>query len=245
MLKEGIFRKPRLKTNKILKKYSYLFKGDVINVSGSSDKDKDCSFFDYYFGDYNNGKTYKNYFVNADSYVVSNYPGDKTDYDIEETKMIYLDLEKEVPNDLMYKFDVVFNHTVLEHVFNIQKAFANLCSLSKDIVILIVPQSQMVHDYKRGYKDYWRFTPFVIDKLFEENGMKVLYRETTFGFSESMYLFYIASKRNDKWKEFFPKLKPLDVYLTTKNNGSLQTLFSFFLIRIDFVIRFITSKFKK
>jgi hypothetical protein len=242
---EGIFRKPRLRTNEILKRFADMFQGHIINVSGSSDSDKECSYKDYYFGNYDNGTRYKEYFTNASSYTVSNYPHDETEYNLEETGMIFLDLEKDMPDNCIDKFDVVFNHTVFEHVFDIFKAFKNLCSLSNDIVIFIVPQFQRVHDYSRGYKDYWRFTPFAVDKLFEDNGFKVLYRETTTGFSESMYLFYIASKNPGKWENEFPKLESVEKYLTKENDGLNYTLYSKCILYFDILIRRISRLFLK
>ena len=237
LLFEGIFRKPRLKTNDVLKKYSHLFSGEIINVSGSSDSDKECSLYDYYFGNYDSGNNYKDYFINSNSYTISNYPNDTTKFQLDNQKMIFLDLEKELSSELKQKYDVVYCHTVFEHIFDIFKSFENLCNLSKDVVIFIVPQFQMIHDFDRGYKDYWRFTPFSVDKLFEINNFKVLYRETTYGLSESMYLFYIATKNKNKWNNIFPKLEPLKVYINDKNNGINYTRISKVIIKIDQIIR--------
>jgi hypothetical protein len=243
MLKEGVFRKPRLKTNKVLLKYARFFSGNIINVSASNDMDKNCSFQDYYFGDYNNGQRYKEYFVNADSYTITNYPNDETKIDLDEASSFSLDLEDNLDKKLVGKYDVVFNHTVLEHVFDVFKAFENLCKLSKDIVILIVPQFQQIHDYQKGYKDYWRFTPFAIDKLFEKYNMRVLVRETTHGFSESMYLFYIATKDSDKWNCKFSNVLPCEEYVSMKIDGSNYTLFSNLILKFDNLVRKITKIF--
>jgi hypothetical protein len=236
MIKEGIFRKPRLKTNKILKRFAPLFTGDVVNVSASNDSDKNSSFYEYYFGDYDSGNYYRNYFKNANSYHLTNYPDDETEIKT-NIQNIPLDLEEELPKELIGRYDVVFNHTVLEHVFDIFTAFKNLCKLSKDIVIVIVPQAQMIHDYRRGYKDYWRFTPFVLDRLFSENGLEILYRDTTKGLSSSMYLFYIASKNPENWDNKFPNLKDVNEYVDYRNNGSLNYLLSFFILKVDGLIR--------
>ncbi len=242
MIYEGIFRKPRLETNRILKKFAYLFEGDIINVSGSSDSDKNTNLKDYYFGDYDSGGRYKDYFINANSYTVSNYPLDETEYNLDKTDMIFLDLEKNIPVEYIGKFDVVYNHTVFEHIFDIFTAFRNLCSLSNDIIIFIVPQNQQIHDYYRGYKDYWRFTPFSVEKLFEENGITILHRETTVNFSSSMYLFYIGTKKPEKWKSKFEPICSIEEYLNYKNNGSTYTLFSLFLIKFDSIFRRIRKK---
>jgi hypothetical protein len=243
-MREGVFRKPRLRTNEILKRYSHLFEGNVINVSGSSDSDKDCSLYDYYFGDYDSGTRYKDYFVNANAYTVSNYPEDETDYSLDKTDMVFLDLEEELPSECIHKYDVVYNHTVFEHIFDIFSAFRHLCQLSKDIVIFVVPQFQRIHDYHRGYKDYWRFTPFAVDRLFHEEGFTVLYRETTVGFSESMYLFYIATKNPQKWENEFPTVPKTENYINARNDGLAYTQFSKYLLILDNLLRRFVRKVK-
>ncbi len=101
---EGIFRKPRIRTNAILKKFAPLFSGDVINVSASNDSDKQCSFFEYYFGDYDTGNRYKDYFSKADSYTITNYPDDTTNISVDECS-IALDLEKDLDPNLIEKFE--------------------------------------------------------------------------------------------------------------------------------------------
>mgnify|MGYP006431503015 FL=1 len=239
---EGIFRQPRLQTNQFLKEHAHLFEGKVINVSGSDDLDKSVSFFEYYFGNYDSGIPYKNYFIGASEYWISNYPNDNTPLDVEKDKLIYLDLEDSLDTDLKEKFDVVFCHTVFEHIFDIFTAFENLCNLSNDIVIFIVPQCQKVHDYNRGYKDYWRFTPFSIEKLFEQNGMKPLVRKTTTGLSSSLYLYYVASKKPKKWENMFSDLSSIESYLNWRNDGSTSTFLSFFHLKIEMLIRKIVKK---
>ena len=240
LVKEGIFRKPRLRSNEAIKKFAHLFEGDIINVSGGNDSDKNSTLKDYYFGNYDQGKRYKEYFSNAQNYYVSHYPNDCTNIFNTNTEAVNskkIDLNLPVNGEHLNRYDVVFNHTVLEHVFNIFQAFENLCSMSKDIVILVVPQSQKIHDYNRGYEDYWRFTPFSIEKLFHMNNMIPIYRETTYGFSESMYLIYIASKNPDKWRLHFPKLLPIKDYLSSKNDGSLSTIYSYLIISFESLLR--------
>jgi hypothetical protein len=237
ILTEGVFRKPRLRTNEILRKFAHLFDGSVVNVSASNDSDKNCSLFEYYCGDYDSGSRYKSYFSRASSYYITNYPNDETPLQIRDNEIIYLDLESDLDDELKHRFDVVFNHTVLEHVFDVFSAFRNLCLMSRDIVIVVVPQCQQIHDFERGYTDYWRFTPFSVDKLFTTNGFAVLYRETTYGFSESQYLFYIASRNPEKWAGDFPSLLDLDQYITRRNNGSFNTTYSLVIRIIDSYIR--------
>lgn len=179
------FRNARVWSNKELKKIANIFTGSVCNISAWRDQDKE-------------GTTYESYFINASSYSITNYPdsnarGFQPDYG----KQIILDLEKDLDASLIEKFDVVFNHTTLEHVFDCQKAFSNICSISKDIVILVVPFLQETH---ADYGDYWRFTPQGIDRLFTLNGLKTIYYNCNDQSKDSIYLFFVASKFPDNWQ---------------------------------------------
>jgi hypothetical protein len=173
-------------SNQELKKFSDLFSGDIVNVSGWQDKDKE-------------GKRYTDYFLNKKSYTITNYKGEKGVSGL--TNEIYLDLEQPLPQNLEGKFDVVFNHTTLEHVFDIFTAFKNLCLLSKNIVILVVPFIEGVHELQGSFGDFWRPTHLAIEKLFESNGFSVLY-----GSSRAIppvYHFFVASRNPGKWKKNF------------------------------------------
>lgn len=182
---ERKFRKARIWSNKELKKISPIFKGSVINISGWKDEDK-------------RGNFYKDYFKNASSYAISNYKGD-TGFQNKEGE-IYLDLEKELDKKLIGKFDVVFNHTTLEHIYNVNKAFSNLCLMSRDIVIIIVPFLQQMH-FGEAYKDYWRFTPYTIQRMFGENGIKLIYLNANNEKNESVYLIAVGSKKPKNWED--------------------------------------------
>lgn len=175
------FRRSRIWSNGELEKISPLFAGDIINISGWQDSDK-------------RGKNYKDYFVNAGSYCISNYEGDMG-YQGGE---IPLDLENDLPDELIGRYDVVFNHTTLEHIFDVKMAFCNLCLLTRDIVIAVVPFLQEMH-YGQSYKDYWRFTPFAVKKMFEKNGMELIYLNGNNKSRESIYLFAVGSKNPKKW----------------------------------------------
>ena len=179
-------RGPRAWSNRELKKVAPLFRGDIVNVSGWQDVDKE-------------GGKYADYFINKKSYTISNYKGEKGFSGFPGE--IYLDLEKPLPEELKRKFDVVFSHTTLEHVFDIFTAFKNLCLLSRDIVVLVFPFIAEFHECPGSFGDYWRPTHLAIEKLFEKNGFKVLY-----GSSNKMppvYHFFIASRIPGKWKNVF------------------------------------------
>jgi len=184
MFKDRIFRIPRIWSNKELRKFSHLFNGDVVNVSAWMDKDKE-------------GDEYRNYFSNSNSYTITNYKTEAKGFQGSKNE-IFLDLEKDLPSNLIGKFDVVFNHTTLEHIYNFNKAFNNLCLMSKDIVIIIVPFLQQMH---ADYGDYWRFTPLALKKMFEDNKMEVVYSSFNEHKRSSVYLFFIASKKANKWKK--------------------------------------------
>jgi len=109
-MKKGLAYEPfsdpvRTWSNIELKKIAPIFEGDVVNVSGWEDKDKDGGF-------------YKDYFVNASNYFITNYSQHMPDRDNE----IELDLEENLSSNLKEKFDVVFSHTILEHIYEVKKA---------------------------------------------------------------------------------------------------------------------------
>jgi hypothetical protein len=184
---------PRYWSNDELKKFAKLITGHVLNISGGNDADKE-------------GQTYRAYFGNASSYSISNY--DKSLNGTTENKL-YLDLGSplQADSDLVNKFDVVFSHTVLEHVYDIKTAIANMCLLSKDVVITVVPFLQSFHhdDQKfypeTFYHDYWRFSPYTLINLFNEHNFKTVYinwNDDPFG---NIYIFQIATKYPDKWRK--------------------------------------------
>ncbi|MFK7971029.1 MAG: hypothetical protein AB8F95_11710 [Bacteroidia bacterium] len=178
------FRAARVWSNRELEKVASLFKGDIANISGWTDTDKE-------------GSTYKDYFNQASSYSISNYKSDARGFQGDQENEFFLDLEQTLDPAMEEKFDVVFNHTVLEHVFEVGTAFENLCKLSKDVVIVVVPFLQEQH---ADYGDYWRFTPLVLDKLFEKNGLKTLYLNFNDESKASIYMFAIGSKNPDQWE---------------------------------------------
>jgi len=179
------FRCPRIWSNNELRKIAVFLDGDVINVSGWKDLDKE-------------GGSYEAFFSNLNSYTVSNYKGD-SGFQGNIDNEIYVDLEQDLDEKYLSKFDVVFNHTTLEHVFDINKGFKNLCLLSKDILIIVVPFLQELH-FGSAYKDYWRFTPYAIKKLFENNNFELIYINSNNKKNESTYIFAVGSKNHSKWK---------------------------------------------
>lgn len=176
----------RIWSNKELKKIEHLLQGEVINVSGELDRDK-------------MGGIYKEYFAKANTYSISNYEP----FHVE--KEVILDLEKKLPEDMQKKWDVVFNHTVLEHIFDIRIAFANLCNMARKAVVIIVPFVQEVHYKADVYADYWRPTPLAIKRMFEENGFEMLYYASNNMEFTNTYLFCVGVQ-----KEFVDEYAELD-----------------------------------
>jgi len=183
---DRIHRLPRIWSNRELEKFAHLFGGDVVNVSGWKDIDKE-------------GGHYKDYFSKASSYTITNYKSEARGFQGYSNE-IFLDLEKDLSSDLYQRFDVVFNHTTLEHIYSVQKAFSNLCNLSRDIVILVLPFLQQYHS---TFGDYWRFTPLAVKRMFEDNGFTLLYQSFNGHKRSSVYTFTIASRNPEKWKDRF------------------------------------------
>jgi len=176
------FRLARVWSNRELGKFGHLFIGDVVNVSGWQDQDKE-------------GRSYKDYFTNARSYTITNFKSEARGFQGYDNE-IFLDLSKDLPEQLAGKFDVVFNHTVLEHIFEVHTAFRNVCMMTRDVVIIVLPFLQQMHE---SFGDYWRFSPMTIKRLFEANGLSLLYLSFNGHKKASVYVFAIASRNPEKW----------------------------------------------
>lgn len=193
MFKDRRYRLARSWSNRQLASIAPVFAGDVVNVSAWDDRDKE-------------GRQYKDYFINAGSYSYTNYTGYRGFQGISGEYL--LDLTGDIPKDLARKFDVAFNHTTLEHIFDIRKAFANLCELSKDVVIVIVPFAQVQHE-SEDWKDYWRFTPTCLRRLFEENGLTVVYEAESPHKHSAIYLLFVGARNPEDWIRRLPPCRPL------------------------------------
>jgi len=176
-------------SNKELKKFAHLFTGNVLNVSAWKDEDKEGAF-------------YRDYFKNISEYKTSNLDLVYRSFTGNEDYLI--DLESNISCEKCYdRFDVVFNHTTLEHIFMVGKAINRLCKMSKDIVIIVVPKQQEYHPGE-GWDDYWRFTKGAIEEMFRRQDMKLLYFSEGGGNDpiglDGTYYFAIASKKPELWK---------------------------------------------
>jgi len=189
MFEERQFRIARVWSNREIKRFASLFEGEIVNVSAWDDRDKQ-------------GGYYRDYFSKKSNYYLTNYYGTRG-YQGKKNEYI-LDLAEEVPGNLAKRFDVVFNHTTLEHIFDARKAFSNLCKLSKDVVMIVVPFSQVQHETD-SFKDYWRFTPTCLRSLFDENGFEMIYTNSNDDKNAAIYIFCIGSCNPDKWKPLLPE----------------------------------------
>jgi hypothetical protein len=181
-----ISRLARRWSNAELRKVAGWFPGDVVNVSGWKDEDKE-------------GGRYADYFAQKASYTITNYKSEARGLQGDE---LFLDLEAALPPALAGKFDVVFNHTVLEHVYEFQAAFRHLCEMSRDLVIVVLPWLQPYHG---DYGDYWRFSPLATKKMFEANGLtplRITFNEDAFA---SVYVFAVGARRPERWRDKFPE----------------------------------------
>lgn len=181
-------RLPRVWSNRELRKIAHLFQGHVVNVSAWKDEDKE-------------GGHYRNYFSNARTYQITNCQGDRGLGS--EADEIYLDLLEDLPANLMGGFDAVFNHTTLEHIFDVRKAFARLCALSRDVVVVVVPFAQVQHE-GRTYRDYWRFTPSCLEEMFQENEMTLVYLAESPEVDAGVYLFAVGVRHPQRWCGILP-----------------------------------------
>lgn len=180
-------REARLWSNREIKKLARYVTGDVINVSAWFDEDKE-------------GANYRNYFAAASSYSISNYKGWRG----EEVESDYLiDLQRAPPADLVGKFDLIFNHTTLEHIYDIHQAFRTMASLTHDAMLVIVPFMQHLHGPEDG--DFWRPSPYAMRRMFNENGLEVLYESAGPKDGKIRYLCYFAARNPSSWISRLPE----------------------------------------
>ena len=190
----GINRMPRAWSNRELKMIGISLSGSVLNCSGWCDEDKQ-------------GGYYQDYFPRATEYHVSMreiriFEGE--DKSISRRPDIAIDLEHPISTLMVGQYDIVFCHTVLEHVFDIFTAFENLAALSRDVVIVVVPWCQRVHESHSSndsYCDYWRIAPSTLKHLFEKNGLSLIYINGNLDFHASTYYLAVGSKQPDCHKD--------------------------------------------
>lgn len=193
MFTDRTFLAARRWSNREIATIARCFTGSVVNVSGWDDRDKE-------------GRRYEQYFSRASQYQRTNYPGDRG-YRGDPNEVL-LDLTAELPSELRGRYDVAFNHTTLEHIFDVRKAFANLCAISRDVVIVVVPFSQLQHE-SASWGDYWRFTPTCLRRLFQENGLTTIYEAESPTRNAAIYLIFVGSRHPECHLGKLPKYRPI------------------------------------
>jgi len=183
MFTDRMFRLARVWSNEQLARFAPLFEGDVVNVSAYQDADKQ-------------GGYYRDYFRNAHSYTTTNYKAEARGLQGNPGE-IFLDLAAELPPELHRRFDVVFNHTTLEHVYDVQGAFRNLCLLSRDCVVVVVPVLQSCHT---EYGDYWRISPLAIRRMMADNEFSLVHLDINRHRWSSVYAFAIGARDPEDWE---------------------------------------------
>ena len=177
-------------SNAELNKLGPLLAGRVLNVSGGADSDKE-------------GRRYRDYFKAAREYAVSNY-GTLAGVENE----FAFDLEQRtLPEALSGRYDIVFSHTVLEHVFDIHAAVANLCALSGDVIVTVVPFLQSYH-HDTWYGDYWRFSPTALQRLFGDKGFETVYLNWNEDPLGNIYVLHVCARHPSRWQAI-ATLQPL------------------------------------
>ena len=183
---------PRRWSNRELRACGPLFGGDVLNVSGWRDEDKQ------------EGR-YRDYFPNAKSYRLTNYWGTDAKND-GEADSLFLDLEAPLPESLRGICDLAWTHTVLEHVGDVEAAFRNLGALTRDAVLVVVPWIQDEHYAPGLYGDFWRFSPLGVRRLMEKSGLELVHLSANEQPWYPVYLFAVGSKQPAAWKGKFPEI---------------------------------------
>jgi hypothetical protein len=149
---------PRVWSNRQIEAVAAAVSGDVVHVSAWRDDDKE-------------GRRYRDYFGQARSYATTNVGGLRGEGAADS---ILLDLAEPLDPSLRGRFDLVFNHTTLEHVYALDTAIANLCALSRSDLLLVVPFMQVEHWERPSYGDFWRIGAHGLRQACIAHGFEVL-----------------------------------------------------------------------
>jgi len=184
---EAFFGAARRWSNRELARLGPLFDSPVVNVSAWADSDKE-------------GRNYRDYFRADTDYWITNFGTSQGEMQGRKEEF-YLDLQAPLPPEHRRRFATVFNHTTLEHVWDFKTAFANMCEMSSDAVVIVVPWLQPQHS---DYGDYWRFSPQAMVRLFEEQSMRVVHLDWNRGPRQSVYVLAVGVRDPAKWAGKFP-----------------------------------------
>ena len=149
---------PRAWSNRQIARVAATATGDVVHVSAWLDEDKE-------------GRTYREYFAQARSYTTTNVGGQRGEGDVDD---VHLDLSEPLPEELEQGFDLVFNHTTLEHVHAVDRAIDNLFAMTRSELLVVVPFMQVEHWESPSFGDYWRFTSHGLVQACLDHGFEVV-----------------------------------------------------------------------
>ncbi|MBU0516624.1 MAG: hypothetical protein KJ621_17850 [Proteobacteria bacterium] len=178
-------RSVRAWSNRVLGSVAVHCRGRVLNCSGWRDEDKE-------------GGRYRDYFPGASEYRVSNYGGDRGESGVPDE--IRLDLTAPLPADMSGRFDVVLSHTVLEHVFDLNRAVDNLCLLTTDLLIVVVPFAQHYHPGE-SYGDYWRLSISGLEEMLARRGLPPVFADYSTIPHQAVYVLVVGSRHPERWQE--------------------------------------------
>ncbi len=188
-------RSVRSWSNRVLGSVAVHCRGRVLNCSGWRDEDKE-------------GGRYRDYFPEASEYRVSNYGGDRGESGVPDE--IRLDLTAPLPADMTGRFDVVLSHTVLEHVFDLDRAMDNLCLLTTDLLIVVAPFAQHYHPGE-SYGDYWRLSISGMEEMLSRRGLTPVFADYSTIPNQAIYVLVVGSRRPERWQEILaaiPRREP-------------------------------------
>jgi hypothetical protein len=214
LMLDPIYRKPRFWSNLVIRELAPHFAGRILNCSGWADEDK--------FGGH-----YRDYFKAASAYEVSNYNGGEQ-HGMYSTlaNSIPLDLEQPLRPELRDSFDCVLSHTVLEHVFNVQRAVENICAMTADAAVICVPWTQLIHVMEGKFGDYWRFTPECLERLFAPHGLHTVCHHGTDIPGSSVYFVSVFSRRPERYRQLASNHVPSgdDMYSNVRWRNAVKYL---------------------
>ena len=149
---------PRIWSNREISRVAADVTGDVVHVSAWRDEDKE-------------GRRYRDYFSGARSYTTTNVGGQRGEGGQDD---IHLDLAQPLPGHLEQAFDLVFNHTTLEHIPAAHLALGNLFAMTRSDLLVVVPFMQVEHWECPSFGDYWRLTQHGLAQACLDHGFEIL-----------------------------------------------------------------------
>ncbi len=149
---------PRVWSNREIDRIGAEVTGDVVHVSAWLDEDKE-------------GRRYRDYFPQARSYTTTNVGGQRGEGGEAD---LHLDLTRPLPSELERAFDLVFNHTTLEHIPAVHVALDNLFAMTRSDLLLVVPFMQVEHWECPSFGDYWRLTEHALVQASLDRGFEVV-----------------------------------------------------------------------